>query len=253
MAGWRVMLTQNLWKLPLGYNPLTWIMERHHYTHWFLQIQFSQRRKQVTSNAWSMRRIRELYTLRQCDHHIPCIILLYITISWKSVHCSLLYVWLYILSLTMVCVAHYSDVRRDTMTTLNCVTPPPGRAQLVRWSKLPPSIMYNACISTYLHHLQPVSVATMSWNFRTFLNKGNVRMIITQMLEWKQRSRWIHAHVSRFLFIVLWIIKRLTPPKAIKASCPKETKWNSRILKTSWMISSSLLLCQHVHFVACRL
>ena len=83
------------------------------------------------------------------------------------------------------------------------------------WEYDDPSIMYSACIYIFTPFttLLRLSVATMSWSFRTFVNKGNVRIIITQMLEWKQRSRWIHAHVSRFLFIVLWIIKRLTPPK----------------------------------------
>ena len=130
-----------------------------------------------------------------------------ITISWKSVQCSFLCLPYPVSDNTLLAMYwHYADVSRDTMTTLNCVTPP----------RVHESMMIQAsCIvhvSTYLHHLQSC-VATMSWSFRTFVNKGNVRIIITQMLEWKQSFTWIHAHVSRFLFIVLWIIKRLTPPK----------------------------------------
>ena len=140
------LLTQNLWKLPLGYNPLTWIMERHHYTHWFLQIQFSQRRKQVTSNAWSMRRraayVSCTYLASVGSPHIPCIILLYH--HQLEISSVLLRVSGCILSLTMVCrtLLRCQPWHNDNIKLCH----PAPWAQLVRWSKLPPSIMYNACI-----------------------------------------------------------------------------------------------------------
>ena len=202
------LLTQNLSKLPRGYNPLAWIMERHHYTHAFLQIQFSLRRKWSTSNAWSMRRRAVNCTLRQSTSVHTCIMKLYqmeissVLFSLSPVSCLWQYTAGHVLTLCR-CQPWHND-------NIKLCHPAPGT-----WEYDDPSIMYSACIYIFTPFttLLRLSAATMSWSFRTFVNKGNVRIIITQMLEWKQRSRWIHAHVSRFLFIVLWIIKRLTPPK----------------------------------------
>ena len=140
---------------------------------------------------------------------------------------------------------HYAGVSPDTMTTLNCVTPP--RVQLV-WSELPACTVYNACIYIFTS-FTTLSVTTMSWSFRTFLNKGNVRMIITLNVWAMGTEIPTMDSCTCFSFLVHCFMnyKTFNPSKAIKAS-PKRNKV-SRILKTSW--SAPLRCCQHEHSVVC--